>query len=297
MAYSEGGHEEDLRAQADTGAGAADQMGPSESDDRSGGGASATRDGHVAASEESRERRREAGENGEAGWRDSRDDGDRLSKLEASPSPGADTAASQGGSTSSSQGGSTSDSSTNASSMTGGSADTGGRPRSFGRAITDAVLSVVGWVFGRDDDDGYRERPTSERLRSLAKEGYELHQPYCSQSVSHVAEGYGITELSGMPANEQVAYMQQNWSRVEGRTAQALANNGSLVIAGLAAADQGHTAVATPGAGAIKQDGKFYPNVTCGGPPDRQSDGTRTAGDVWIPSDRSKVEYFVPKRQ
>jgi hypothetical protein len=114
--------------------------------------------------------------------------------------------------------------------------------------------------------------------------------------VSHVAERFGITELSGIPANDQVAYMQQNWSKVDARTAQALANNGSLAIAGLATPDQGHTAIATPGAGAIKPDGRFYPNVTCGGPADRRSDGSRTAGDVWAPSDRGNVEYFVPKR-
>ncbi len=294
MAYSEGGLEEDFRAQADAGSGAADRMSRSESDD----GDSARRDGPTVAGEGSQGRDREAGQDGETGSRDGRDDGDRASRTEVSPSQGLDTA-SQGGSTSGSQGGSTTDSRTDYTSTTSGSADAGGRPQTFGqtlRAMAEVLLWPFRWVFGRDDD-GFVTRPTSERLRDLAKEGYDLHQPYCHQSVAHVAERYGFTSLSGVPASEQVAYMQRNWSRVDGRTAQALANNGSLAIAGLAAADQGHTAIATPGAGTIKPDGKFYPNVTCGGPLNRRSDGSRTAGDVWTPADRGNVEYFVPRRK
>ena len=304
MAYSEGGLEEDLRAQADTGAGATERMSRSESDDRSDAGDSARRDGQVVANQELPDRDRQPGHEGETGAGGGRDGDDRASRKEVSPSQdvsmaGGNKATSQRTSTTGSRGFDTTDSSTDYRSTIGGPADAGGQPQSFRQTL----LSFIGWIFGRDAttdeerDDGYRETSASDRLRYLAKEGYDLHQPYCNQSVSHVTEGFGITELTGMPANEQVAYMQQNWSKVDGRTAQALANNGSLAIAGLAAPDQGHTAIATPGAGAIKPDGNFYPNVTCGGPPDGRSDGSRTAGDVWTPSDRGKVEYFVPRQE
>src|SRR5262245_54800461 len=122
MAYSEGGLEEDLRAQADSGAGAADQMSRSESDNRSDGGDSAKRDGHAADTEQTRDQASEAGQDGETGSRDSRDDGDRASRRDESLSHGADTGTSQGGSTT--------DRSTDSSSTTGGSADAGGRRRS-----------------------------------------------------------------------------------------------------------------------------------------------------------------------
>jgi len=149
-------------------------------------------------------------------------------------------------------------------------------------------------LFGMDDGvDPGQGRLTSEQLARLAREGHDLHPSYCHQSVAHVTDRLGIAGLGGKPADQQVAYMRQNWTTVDARAAQDQANQGFVVVAGLADAGMAHTAIVTPGAGSTKLDGAFYPNVTCGGPANARSDGSRTAGDVWSPLSRDNVEYFV----
>jgi hypothetical protein len=149
-------------------------------------------------------------------------------------------------------------------------------------------------LFGMDDGvvPG-AGRLTAEQLTRLARDGHDLHPDYCHQSVAHVTDRLGIAGLSGIPADQQVAYMRQNWSTVDARAAQDQANQGFVVIAGLADAGMAHTAIVTPGSGSTKLDGAFYPNVTCGGPSNARSDGSRTVGDVWSPLSRDNVQYFV----
>jgi hypothetical protein len=149
-------------------------------------------------------------------------------------------------------------------------------------------------LFGMGDDvQTAPGRLTPDDLARLAREGHDLHPSYCHQSVAHVTDRLGIAGLGGKPADQQVAYMRQNWSTIDARAAQDRANQGGLVIAGLADAGMAHTAIVTPGSGSTKMEGTFYPNVTCGGPPNARSDGSRTAGDVWSPLSRDNVEYFV----
>lgn len=136
---------------------------------------------------------------------------------------------------------------------------------------------------------------TADQLARLAREGHDLHPSYCHQSVAHVTDRLGIAGLGGKPADQQVAYMLQNWSTIDARAAQDQANQGFVVVAGLADAGMAHTAIVTPGAGSTKLDGAFYPHVTCGGPGNARSDGSRTAGDVWSPLSRDNVQYFVAR--
>jgi len=133
-------------------------------------------------------------------------------------------------------------------------------------------------------------------LAALARESLGLHPHYGNQSVAHVAERMGFAELGGNMAYEQVDHMLRNWSTLaNARTAQDRANAGGLVVAGSAGATQAHTAIVTPGPGATTPDGAFYPNVACGGLGGRRSDGSRTVADVWPPSERGSVQYFVPR--
>lgn len=136
----------------------------------------------------------------------------------------------------------------------------------------------------------------TEILSARAQEAYAIHRSFCDQSTAYVADAFGYGELSDKSANEQVAYLESRWTRLDGEAAQELANRGGLVIAGLAQASGiGHTAVVTPGAGWRDADGMFYPNVTNGGSPAVQSDGSRTASDIWSPRDRTKVRYYTPR--
>ncbi len=161
-------------------------------------------------------------------------------------------------------------------------------------ATTWSLWRFIRRLFGMGDGvDAGPGRLTGEQLARLAREGHDLHPGYCHQSVAHVTERLRIAGLGGKPADQQVAYMRQNWTTIDARAAQERANQGDVVVAGLADAGMAHTAIVTPGPGSTKLDGAFYPNVTCGGPTNARSDGSRTAGDVWSPLSRDNVEYFV----
>jgi hypothetical protein len=142
---------------------------------------------------------------------------------------------------------------------------------------------------------GTQQNPRAEQLKTNAVDAARANPRACNQSVAQVARGYGHTELDGKLANDQVAYMQENWRPVDARTAQDMANRGDLVVAGLSGSGHGHVAVVTPGSGAVAPDGNFYPNVTGGAMnPVAYSEGNKTAGQVWSRSDRGNVQYFAP---
>lgn len=145
------------------------------------------------------------------------------------------------------------------------------------------------------DGMGAGNPAAAARLTALAREGHDLHPYYGNQSVAHVAEKMGAADLSGKMPYEQVAFMEQNWTTIDARAAQAKANAGALVVAGQGGPAQAQTAIVTPGAGTTAPDGTFYPNVTCGGLGNARSDGSRTVADVWPPATRNSVAYFVPR--
>lgn len=149
-------------------------------------------------------------------------------------------------------------------------------------------------LFGMRDEEPAGSADAT-RLAALAREGHDLHPHYGNQSVAHVAERLGYGELVGKMAYEQMAYMRDNWNRIDARAAQSQANAGLLVVAGSGGPAQAQTAVVTPGPGATGPDGGYYPNVTCGGLGTARSDGSRTVADVWPVNERTAVEYFVPR--
>ncbi len=76
---------------------------------------------------------------------------------------------------------------------------------------------------------------------------------FCNQGVNYVAEAMGYKELSGKNADDIVAFLStsDDWSLVPMEKAQELANQGSLLIAGLDSKtlgqSHGHVAVIRPG--------------------------------------------------
>lgn len=151
---------------------------------------------------------------------------------------------------------------------------------------------IWSWFGGRPRS----EADAAAQLAEIAREAYELHTAYANQSTAHVASRLGYPELGGKSANDQLAYMRENWSEVSAQQAQSRANLGELAIAALERpGGTGHTAVVTPGRGATKPDGTFYPNVTGGGPASSRSDGTKTAADVWPMRDWRNVRYYEPR--
>jgi hypothetical protein len=74
-------------------------------------------------------------------------------------------------------------------------------------------------------------------------------QTHCNQYVAEVCEAYGYKGMNGLLANEMIALLSSspNWSEVPMDKCQELANNGTLVVAGLRAEPHGHVVVICPG--------------------------------------------------
>lgn len=73
---------------------------------------------------------------------------------------------------------------------------------------------------------------------------------YCNQAVQYIATMMGCIEFSAsMNANRMIDMMAQSehFAEIPVENAQAYANNGSLVIAGLKAMPHGHVCVIRPG--------------------------------------------------
>lgn len=151
--------------------------------------------------------------------------------------------------------------------------------------------------------DAYGDNSSAkDSLKSVADTAFKNNSDNCSGSVAEVADkGFGISGLNGKNANDQVAFMDSNWDSIDAQTAQNLANEGKLVVAGLKnPSGDGHVAVVVPGAVAQKPDGNFYPHVEGGGSDAGKSDGKKTAGDTWPskpddPQYRGNVKYYKPK--
>jgi hypothetical protein len=177
------------------------------------------------------------------------------------------------------------------------SASSDGRMRSPGGGLIGLLARLWSSIraIGAAEDDSESGRTPAEVLHTRALEAYAVHKLFCDQSTAYIADALGYAQLNDKSANQQVAYIEHQWTRVDGGTAQDLANRGALVVVGLAHSNgNGHTAVVTPGEGRRDPDGTFYPNVTNGGSPAVQSDGSRTVADVWSARDRLNVRYYTP---
>lgn len=72
---------------------------------------------------------------------------------------------------------------------------------------------------------------------------------YCNQFVNEVATGCGFKGFAGLMANQIVDLISNNdqWSEVSVDKAQDLANEGTLIVAGIKAEGHGHVNVICPG--------------------------------------------------
>lgn len=180
-----------------------------------------------------------------------------------------------------------------------GAASSDARTRSPGGGLIGLLARLWSSIrgIGADENESATGRSPADILRTRALEAYAVHKLFCDQSTAYIADALGYAQLNDKSADQQIAYIERQWTRLDGDTAQDLANRGALVIAGLAHSNgNGHTAVVTPGEGRRDPDGTFYPNVTNGGSPAVQSDGSRTVADVWSAHDRPNVRYYTPAK-
>lgn len=155
---------------------------------------------------------------------------------------------------------------------------------SLGRALVSAVRNL--FQAERSPAVGM----SASALIEVAQRAYELHPDFCNYSVIHAANAYGIHDLDGQRATQQIETMDANWKEVSASAAQSLANQGVFVVAGY----RGHVAIVTPGE-MRQHGGELYPMVTGGGSAAGRSNGTRSVGDVWRRDVRDEVRYFTPK--
>jgi hypothetical protein len=135
---------------------------------------------------------------------------------------------------------------------------------------------------------------TKEAILAACKKHFDLHSDDCSGFVRAVAKELRYS-LSGN-ADAIVDQLKGSWKEVNLATAVKLAQEGTLVIAGLKASDHspprnnGHVAIVVDGA---LYNGK-YPPVWGGSIGSAQSKGTKTVGEVWRKTDRDAVRYYAP---
>jgi hypothetical protein len=144
--------------------------------------------------------------------------------------------------------------------------------------------------------------PTADQLKSACSAGRSSFPADCSGAVKSIAAqiGYALPQLN---ANQLVDYFNEpknGWAAVDETRAQALADTGSLVIAGKKGSPNGHVVVVYPGGkkasggyaytdkktgkSAIAGDHGQYPRAcssSLGGWPGAVSDGDKTVFDSW----------------
>lgn len=89
---------------------------------------------------------------------------------------------------------------------------------------------------------------TVEKLKSAADEAYNLYPKSCSHAVWHVMKQY-IQDQVYVTANALLMHLECNprWKRVRADELEKLANEGVLIVGGLAATPNGHIVVVYPG--------------------------------------------------
>lgn len=156
-------------------------------------------------------------------------------------------------------------------------------------SAVDSVLNLVQKAFSIDQQAA--SGMSAAELTEAAQAGFALHPKFCNQSVIFVANAFGNNDLDGQLATEQISTMSSLWNEVDAITAQSLANQGRLVVAGY----PGHTTVVTPGALDVRGS-ESYPMVTGGGGAKGRSNGTKSVADVWRKEFWNEVRYFTPRR-
>ena len=150
-----------------------------------------------------------------------------------------------------------------------------------------------------------------EKLKSVANEAYSLYPNSCSHAVWHVIKQY-IPDRVYVTANPLLLYLEcdPRWKRVKVDELEKYANEGLLIIGGLAETPNGHVVVVYPGkakmAGGYQftQGGKVQ-TVRARGPyalvmsrsmgnwPGGMSKGDKTVLDPWGSNEKfSKVRFW-----
>jgi hypothetical protein len=124
----------------------------------------------------------------------------------------------------------------------------------------------------------------------------KLNSDNCSGFFKSVAKNLHIAGVPEAQADGLVDYMQEGWTKLKtGVEALQKVRLGFLVAAGLKAADHsrprnnGHVVIIVDG---DPYHGK-YPLCWCGSLGAAQSQGDLSVGEVWSPSDRDNVGYFM----
>jgi hypothetical protein len=76
------------------------------------------------------------------------------------------------------------------------------------------------------------EPSPADALKIVTRAAVLAHPLDPSGTVAEVAEAFDITDLKGKTTNAQLTFLRQNWKEISPDEAQALANDGRLVIAG-----------------------------------------------------------------
>lgn len=93
------------------------------------------------------------------------------------------------------------------------------------------------------------------RLIDAISEAYDTHsvptptETYCNLGVQYVLARFGYEKAKGMVANQMVDLFQRSadWGVVGMEAAQALANEGRVVVSGAKGDPHGHVVVVRPG--------------------------------------------------
>jgi hypothetical protein len=179
---------------------------------------------------------------------------------------------------------------------------------------TGLVLITLAGVRGQENAPQTRAEESADRLRQVVQAAARDHEEYCNQFLTAAirqyldggetyAQGgrikklYSNIDLDGMTANEQIDYMNVNWSKVDLHEAMRLASEGQLVVAGLKgeAGRHGHVAVVMPGG---PDPRTHWPVVAGGGAAAARSIEGKSMTQVWrrgFLHPRLQVEFFTPR--
>jgi len=151
----------------------------------------------------------------------------------------------------------------------------------------------------------------AEKLKSAADEAYNLHPVSCSHAVWHVIKQY-VQGQTYFTANALLLQLEcdPRWKQVRADELQKLANEGVLIVGGLAESPNGHVVIVYPGAAKLSGGYKAAMNgksdtVGSKGPyalamsrsmgswPGATSKGDKTVWDPWANDKKfAKVKFW-----
>lgn len=138
---------------------------------------------------------------------------------------------------------------------------------------------------------------TKEEIVAACRKWYSTYSNDCSGFVRAVTAelGHPVSGNANGIMNELAT--SSSWEKIDRAAAVEAVKTGTLVIAGLKAAD--HHPARNNGHVVIVIDGPLYrdtyPLVWGGSIGNAQSKGTKTVGEVWNKSDRDSVLYYKLK--